>query len=147
MAGRIIGIDYGKRRIGMATTDPRQVMALPYKTLEAKKELKDTLALLEKELKALAPVEKIVIGLPLEMSGKSGSMAEEVKVFGEALHTLTSTPIIYWDERLTSAQVEKNLKSFDYNRKQRSVLSDTAAACLILESYLMYQNRSSAYEG
>ncbi len=133
---RLVALDYGTRHIGLALSDPLQIMALPHKRIEAKKTLAETASLIVKELKALEPIEQIIIGLPLEMSGKEGPMAKEVRLFAEHLAKHTLIPIVFWDERLTSAQAEKSLKSFDFTRKQRSHLSDAAAASIILQSYL-----------
>lgn len=133
---RLLAIDYGRKRIGLAKTDLTQSMAFPHGVIEAKNTLEETIKVVHKEISTLLPVEKIIMGLPLEMSGKVGPMAEEVKKFAEALSKVTPIEIVFWDERLSSSQVEKSLKELDYNRKKRAAHSDTAAACLILQNYL-----------
>lgn len=134
--GRLVAIDYGQKRIGIAITDPKQRVALPHKTLLASRQLLDTAKLLVKELTSLSPIDKIIIGLPLEMSGREGFMAEEVKKFSKLLESLCSIPLVFWDERLSSKQAERALQGLDYNRKKRASLSDSTAACLILQSFL-----------
>ncbi len=133
---RLVAIDYGRARIGIATTDPLQKIALPYKTLKTLKSSEATAQLLVKELQALHPIETIIIGLPLELSGKEGIMAKEVKVFAELLAKFTPLPLTFWDERLTSQQADKSLRALELNRKERSRLVDTTAACHILQCFL-----------
>ncbi len=131
--GRILGIDFGKVRIGIAVSDPSKIIAQPIGRLENNKKFPEEL---KKILQPYSGVEKIVIGLPLQMNGKEGEMAEQVRLFAKKLEEHFPLPIILWDERLTTAQVEKNLQHQELSRKARAGRVDTLAATLILQSYL-----------
>ena len=138
---RIIGLDYGQARIGIAITDATQKIAMPYKTLQTEKRLELTVTSLLEELKKHQQefnytIDKIILGYPLLLTGKSGLLADEVKIFAEHLKAQIDTEIILWDERLTSKQAERSLREGSLNRKQRSKLVDSVAAVLLLQSYL-----------
>jgi len=130
---RIVGIDFGLARIGIAISDPMQMIATVLETSPAKE---GPQGVLDRLKDYLSEVSSFVVGLPLELSGKVGKMAEGAKAFGEALEKLSGLPVKMWDERLTSAQAEKGLKSAGFNRKKRAQKSDAAAAVLILQSFL-----------
>ncbi len=131
--GRIIGLDYGTVRIGVATSDERQIVATPLATIQNKS---DFLKQLEEILKPLGVIDQIVVGLPLKLSGQDSPMTEEVRRFAKALEEKLNLPIELWDERLTSALVEKSLLETGVRRKERAQLSDTLAATVMLQSYL-----------
>jgi putative Holliday junction resolvase len=131
--GRLLGIDYGRVRIGVSVSDETRMIARPLCCLEYKKDFIDKL---QKELKPLLPIDAIVIGLPLDMRGKDSAMTEEVRKFADYLHQALQLPIVLWDERLTSAQAERQLKDAGMKRKARAEFNDTLAAALILQSYL-----------
>jgi len=130
---RLLGIDYGRVRIGVSISDETRMIARPLCCLEYKKEFIDQL---QKELKPLLPIDAVVIGLPLDMRGKDSPMTVEVRKFADYLHAALQLPIVLWDERLTSAQAERQLRDAGMKRKQRAERSDTLAAALILQSYL-----------
>jgi putative holliday junction resolvase len=130
--GRLLGIDYGRVRVGIAISDESRFLSRPLCCLENKKEFVDKLKL---ELKAYK-VDAIVVGLPLLMNGKDSPMTDEVKKFSEYLGKVMELPIILWDERLTSAEVERTMRDAGVSRKKRAESSDTLAASLILQSYL-----------
>jgi putative Holliday junction resolvase len=132
---RIAGIDYGTVRIGIALSDPGKILASPLKTITAKTNLEETAKAIAQELSA-HPIEKIVIGLPLMMSGKDSPGSLEVRKLATLLETSMQIPIVLWDERLTSAQVEKTLKEIEMSRKKRARIVDVMAACVILQNYL-----------
>lgn len=141
MKKRIIGIDFGQVRIGIAISDERKIIASPLTTFRAFKELKQTAHELLKELLAHSQtnkyeIEEIVIGLPLLMSGKEGTQADQVLKFIEHLKEETSIPITTWDERLTSLQAEKLMKEGGLSRKNRAKVVDRVAAVIILQNYL-----------
>jgi putative Holliday junction resolvase len=127
--GRIVAIDFGLARCGIAITDPLKIIAQPLICLP------NDVHFIEK-LKAYGPFEKIVIGLPLHMNGKESPMAQQVRAFAAILEQKLAVPIVFWDERLTSAQAERTLKEANLSRKERSKKNDTLAATLILESFL-----------
>lgn len=131
--GRLLGIDYGRVRIGVAVSDETRMISRPVCCLEYKK---DFIEKLQKELKPLLPIDAIVVGLPLQMNGKDGPMTEEVRKFSEYLYQALRIPVVLWDERLTSAQAERQLRDAGMKRKERAEFNDTLAAALILQSYL-----------
>lgn len=140
---RVLGIDYGLARLGLALSDERQVIALPYKVLLAHRTAAYTVRALQKEIALLpSPLQEITIGLPLMMSGRNGLLADEVQHFATLLRAaLPQIPVILWDERLTSVQAERSLREGSFSRKQRSQRVDVVAAVLLLQSYLDYKRR------
>jgi putative holliday junction resolvase len=141
IATRILGVDYGLKRLGLALSDERKIIASPLLTLQA--ESKSELTAL-KLLEAIAKIckdqrceiEEIIIGLPLMMSGTTGFLADEVKHFVQLLQQTTSIPIRMWDERLTTVQAERSLRESSLTRKRRSKIVDIVSAAIILQSYL-----------
>lgn len=138
---RIVGIDFGLARIGLSISDPSKVIAQALLTLTCEKTTEKTAGKLmqflnEHQEKNHYQLEEIVIGLPLMMSGKQGFLADEVKHFVEILKKHTQTPIIFWDERLTTVQAERTLKESSMSRKKRSKIVDTVSAVILLQSFL-----------
>lgn len=139
---RLIGIDYGVARIGIAYSDERKIIASPLETIQVDRKSKQTvnqvIAFLEEHSKKLGyRIDKIVVGMPLMMSGKTGMMADEVKHFIELLQKgLPDIPITSWDERLTTVLAERSMREALMTRKKRSKQVDKVAAVLILQSYL-----------
>lgn len=131
--GRVLGIDFGMKRIGLARSDPMKIIASPLKTIHAGKTLGDTADLVVKEL---AEVELIILGLPLLLSGKDSDTTKRVREFATLLEEKSGLPLILWDERLTSKQVEKLMIEGNVSRKKRSAHVDTMSATLILQNYL-----------
>ncbi len=91
---------------------------------------------IEKSIEKIRPIELLVVGLPLLLTGQEGEMAKEAKAFGEALASFLSIPVLFWDERLSSCQAERMMKDDLLSRKQRASKVDTLAAILILQNYL-----------
>jgi putative pre-16S rRNA nuclease len=134
--GRIAAIDFGKKRIGLALSDPLQIIASPLTILLAEGTLRQTAERIFKELSPYFPLDLLIIGLPLMPSGKDGDMSLLVKDFAEVLRQLFPFPLLLWDERLTSKQVEKSLIEQGVNRKKRTKILDSRAAAAILQNYL-----------
>ncbi|MBU1049263.1 Holliday junction resolvase RuvX [Candidatus Bipolaricaulota bacterium] len=132
---RILGIDYGRRRIGLAVSDEAQFLARPLdpylRTHSRKKDL-EALAKLAHEQEAGC----IVFGLPLNMDNTMGEMALEVESFAEDLQRIVAMQIVVSDERLTSVEAERVLLQGNVKRKDRKLLRDGLAATLILQGYL-----------
>ena len=130
---RIVSVDFGLKRLGLAITDENQIIALPLPNVEASKQTEETIKNL---LKALEPyeIEKMVIGNPLHLSGRASFLTDEVEHFAEALRKHVDFPIILWDERLSTAEATKTLAPL--SRKKRAKLVDSVAAVLILQSFL-----------
>ncbi len=138
---RILGIDYGMRRFGLALSDERKIIAMPSQAFECDRrseqtalKLVEVIGKLEKQYDC--QIVSLVIGLPLMMSGKIGFIADEVKHFASLLQKLISIPIHLWDERLSTAQAEKALRETQLTRKRRTKMVDTVSAVIILQSYL-----------
>ncbi len=144
---RLVGIDYGMSRLGLALSDERQIIATPWKTLQAEKKAEQTVAkvlafLTELQHLHVCEIEEIIIGLPLMMSGRKGFLADEVKHFVELLSQATTIPIRTWDERLTTVQAERSLRESHMTRKKRSKVVDIVSAAIILQSYLDHKHLS-----
>lgn len=130
---RIVGLDFGTVRIGVAISDEKQIIARPLGILHNKS---DFFSQLQKLLKQEGAIEKIIVGLPLKLSGQDSHMTQNARQFAKKLEENLHLPIELWDERLTSAFVERSLVDAGVRRKQRAALSDTLSAVLILQSYL-----------
>ena len=133
---RIAGIDFGRARIGLAVSDERRIIAQPLETIRVAKNPLETAQKIASALSRYSNVTEIVIGLPLLLNGQEGDMAKEVKAFAKVLEQVIPLPIHFWDERLTSAGVERMLTDLDVSRKKRAALSDALAAVSILQNYL-----------
>lgn len=131
--GRIAAIDYGRARIGIAISDETRFLARPLICLPNTKQIYQIIAT---ELSKHGTIDALVLGLPIQMNGKEGEMAQEVRKFAEELKKHLTLPILFWDERLTSAQADRTLKEAELSRKKRAALSDTMSAAVILQSYL-----------
>lgn len=135
---RIVAIDYGKVRIGLAITDMNKTIAYPYKTAMASVTFEKTSQNILDALKEkIDEIEKIIIGLPLLLNGGFSSMTKEVNEFVKVFKTKTKIPIELIDERLSSVQAERHLKdNLKLNRKKRSKKIDPIAATLLLQNFL-----------
>ncbi len=130
--GRVAAIDFGLKRIGLAVSDSGRKIALPVAVVEGgKKAIANIRAALP-----LKEVDLILVGLPLEMSGKKGEMAILVEAFAKTLEEALGIPILLVDERLSSKGADVKLKEISLNRKERSERIDMVAATLLLQSYL-----------
>lgn len=131
--GRLLGIDFGLTRIGIAISDERKVIATALGNIKAKDQ---PLEAIQNIIKKYSSLEAIVLGIPLLLNGKEGEMAAHVRAFAVLLEDFFQVPIIFWDERLSSLQVERFLTECGVNRKKRAKISDEQAAALILQDYL-----------
>lgn len=134
--GRVVGIDFGLARIGLAISDERRIISSPLSTIRAGKDHAQTVSLIAKELSRFSNVVAVVLGLPLLLSGKDSEMTTKVREFKTVLEQILQLPVTLWDERLTSQQVEKLLKESNMRRKERSQVCDSVAAATILQSFL-----------
>lgn len=131
---RLMALDYGDVRIGVAVSDLTKTIASGLETYKCKN--------LELDLNHFAElakqqdVEKFIVGLPLNMDGTEGPRAEKTRAFGDKLSALTGLPVEYIDERLTSVEAEEILISAGMKREKRKEVIDKLAATLILKSYL-----------
>jgi putative Holliday junction resolvase len=131
--GRIVGLDFGTVRIGVAVSDERHILARPLGMLQNTADFsKKLLELLKKE----GAIDKIVVGLPLKLSGQDSAMTEAARKFAKELEESSKLSVELWDERLTSALIERSLSDAGVRRKERAQMSDTLSAVIILQSYL-----------
>ncbi len=131
---RVLGIDYGRRRIGLAISDPDGILATPlpvYARRGARADIEYIVRLAREK-----DAEMIVIGLPLNMDGSAGEMVDEVAVFADRLRERVQIPVVTFDERLTTAEAERVLIQANLSRKKRKGVRDSLAAVLILQGYL-----------
>jgi len=131
---RILGVDLGERRIGIAASDLLGVTAQPVGVLEAKSEAEDIARVRERAEERRAG--KIVIGLPLNMDGSEGAAARKARRFAAALEREAGLEVELWDERLTTVEAERMLIAANQRRARRRQVRDRVAAALILQSYL-----------
>lgn len=134
---RILGIDFGTRRIGLALSDPTGTISTPLPTLTRRAGKRAPVA----AIAALArehQVSRIVIGLPLSLEGTETDWTAEVRAFGAKLALRTGLTVSYLDERLTSVVAEKTVRSLGLKRSERERKDrvDATAALLILQTFL-----------
>ncbi len=131
---RLMGLDVGDKRIGIALSDEGAVIASPRETLERSGNRKDIRYMLE--LARREEVSEIVVGMPFSLDGSLGPQAHKVERFVEALKAETDIRITTWDERLTTVSAERALLEGDVSRAKRKKTIDRVAAALILQGYL-----------
>lgn len=133
-SGRILGLDVGSRRIGVAVSDPLGITAQGLDTVQRRNKRHD-LAALEKVIRDYE-VREIVIGLPLRMSGAEGTQSEKMQGFAEDLRKRFRLPVHLWDERLTSAEANRLLRETELSIEKRAKAVDRMAAVLILQGWM-----------
>jgi putative Holliday junction resolvase len=132
--GALLGLDLGTKTIGVALSDAGRRIASPHRLIERTRFSQDAVILL-----ALAEEHKVsgfVLGLPLNMDGSEGPRAQATRAFARNLAAKTSIPIVFWDERLSTAAVTRTLIEADRSRKRRAELVDKMAAAYILQGAL-----------
>jgi len=137
--GRVLGLDYGSRRIGVAVSDPLGLTAQPLPPIQRKGDGKDIAALAR--LSAEMGATSVVLGLPLLLNGDEGPAAARARTFGERLEAETSLPVTMWDERLTSVQSERHLIASGVRREDRKGIRDSLSAMFLLQSALDSRRR------
>ena len=139
---RILALDVGKKRIGLAVSDELGVAARGIETLHRTR-IRNDLA----ELQAVCTrwqIGTLLVGRPLHMSGDESRQSEYTREFAERLEKFVSLPVVFWDERLTSAEAERMLREAGANLEQKKKAVDQMSAVLLLESYLGYRQISIA---
>lgn len=131
---RLMGIDYGDARVGVALSDPLGITAQGYCTLQ--NDGTDKLFLEIQNIVREKEVGKIVIGLPKNMDNTEGFRSEATKAFAEKLADFTETEIVFSDERLTTVSAHGFLSEMNVRGKKRKGVVDTLSAALILETYM-----------
>lgn len=134
---RILGIDYGERRIGVAMSDPTGTIAQPLPTLKRRRGKRPPLKAIT-EIAEGHDVKALVMGLPLELSGEESDWTAEVRSVGDELGRRLDVPVYYIDERFTSARALKALAELGLSKTKRREKGrvDAAAAVLILQAWL-----------
>ncbi|HVO99026.1 MAG TPA: Holliday junction resolvase RuvX [Bryobacteraceae bacterium] len=132
--GRILALDLGKKRIGLALSDPLGITAQGLPTLERTNFRQDLAAL--SSLASERGVTLLLMGNPIHMSGNEGRQSAYVHEFAERLASHTGIPLKYWDERLTTVEAHRVLRSSGIGIEKRAKAIDKLSAVILLESYL-----------
>jgi putative pre-16S rRNA nuclease len=132
--GALLGLDLGTKTIGVAASDPDRRLATGVETVTRKTFAADTARLLA--LAAERSAIGFVLGLPINMDGSEGPRAQSTRAFARNLAKFTELPIALWDERLSTAAVERSLIEADVSRKKRAAVIDQHAAAYILQGAL-----------
>ncbi len=138
LRGRVMALDVGERRVGVAMSDLSQTLASPYTTLQAHPQA----VLFQKiqQLIAKEDVVELVIGLPISLNGQEGPQAQRIRQFIEAIAQWVSIPLHTCDERYTSAEAQRIMIEAGLRPEQRKAKIDEVAASIILQDYLNQQH-------
>ena len=136
---RVLGLDYGSHRIGVAVSDPLGLTVQPLPPIRREGDKKDIAVLAR--LASEKGVTSVVLGLPLLLNGDEGPAAVRARTFGERLRVETSLPVTMWDERLTSVQSERHLIASGVRREARKGIRDSLSAMFLLQSALESRRR------
>ncbi len=141
---RVLGLDIGDRRVGIAVSDETRTIATPYGAYARRSAFEDAvhLAQLAQDVRATA----IVAGLPLNMNGTEGEQAAKIRALAEAVAREAGLPLHYMDERLTSAEVDRAMIEGGLSRRTRKERSDALSAVLVLQAWLDQERRSLVRE-
>ena len=131
---RLLGLDVGTKTIGLALSDVTRSVATPYDTIRRGKFTADAKTI--REVVEKNQVGALVIGLPLNLDGSEGPRAQSTRAFARNLAAHVEVPMVFWDERLSTAAVERHLIEADVSRKRRAELVDRMAAAYILQGAL-----------
>ena len=129
---RILGLDFGRARIGVAISDELQMLAHPLETIPAHEEPASRVAEIVREKQ----VDHVVAGIPRQMNGQIGTAATEVLEFVEKLRAVLPCPVVTWDERLTTVAAHRALRDAGKKTRDTRGYVDQVAAQMILQSYL-----------
>jgi putative Holliday junction resolvase len=131
---RILGLDVGSKRIGVAVSDPLGITAQGLDTIQRQNKRRDREAL--RALLSKYEVAEIVMGLPLRLSGAEGTQSEKMREFADDLKTQFGLPVHLWDERWTSTEANRLLRETNLSIEKRGKAVDRMAAILILQSWM-----------
>jgi putative Holliday junction resolvase len=132
--GALLGLDVGTKTIGMALSDVTRSVATPFDTIRRTKFTADAKTI--REVVEKNQVGALVIGFPLNLDGSEGPRAQSTRAFARNLAAHVDVPMVFWDERLSTAAVERHLISADVSRKKRAAVIDEHAAIFILQGAL-----------
>lgn len=133
-ATRLLGVDYGKVRVGLAVSDPERRIASPLATYERKDADRD--ARYFQELVRNEEIALLIVGLPLHNDGREGMLADAARKYGDWLHEVTRLPVAFWDERFSSYEAEEHLQAAGLTRAKRNERRDRLAAQIILQGFI-----------
>jgi putative Holliday junction resolvase len=139
-SGRVLAVDLGTVRVGLALSDPLRITGQPMGHLQRRELRSDLRALID--VVEAHDVSTVVVGHPLLMSGLAGERALDAEKFAERLRASLTCSVVLWDERLTTVQAERALIEGDVSRRTRRKVIDAAAAALLLQSWLDSQPRA-----
>jgi putative Holliday junction resolvase len=131
---RLLGIDFGSVRIGLAVSDSERRIASPFGTYSRRDQERDAEHF--RQLVETEEICQIVVGLPVHLDGREGVKAREARTFGAWLKEITGLPLVYWDERFTTVEAESHLRAAGLTQKRRKARRDRVAAQILLQSYL-----------
>lgn len=131
---RLMGLDLGSKTIGVATSDRTRMIATPVETIARKKFTQDAERIIE--IAKAENIGLIVLGLPVNMDGTEGPRCQSTRAFARNFARLSPVPIVFWDERLSTAAVERMLIAADTSRARRDEVIDKLAATWILQAAL-----------
>lgn len=132
--GRVLALDLGEARIGVAVSDPGRAVALPAGTIKAAGGVEDLKAVAR--MVAETGAVEVVVGHPLSLSGEPGPAAHRAEEFAEGLRLMLRVPVHLQDERLSTAEAERGLRAAGASGRRRREVVDQVAATVILEAYL-----------
>lgn len=138
--GRLLGLDYGTKRVGIAVSDQDQRIASPLKNYQRQTPEIDA-RFLNGTVRDYRVV-GLLVGLPVHLSGEEGQKAREAREFGTWVADVTGLPVQFWDERYTSSVAESYLLAVDMSRKKRKQYRDKIAAQILLQSFLDAEDRN-----
>jgi putative Holliday junction resolvase len=144
MPSRILALDYGTKRIGVALSDELGWTAQPLETFDRRtldRDIAHIAALVQSH-----EVARVILGLPLQLNGRQGPAIEAMREFSAKLEAGLPVPLVLWDERLTTKAAEDLLIAADVSRKKRKGAVDRIAAAILLQSYLAAQGSKSPYD-
>jgi putative Holliday junction resolvase len=136
---RIVGIDFGERRIGLAMSDASGTLASPIRVIDRRGASADAVTLVMKAIAEIArgePIDRIVIGLPRRLDGTDNDQTPHVRAFAAALGVRSGLPIELQDERLSSREAEARLAVGERDWRKRKARLDAAAAAIVLQDWL-----------
>ena len=136
---RILGLDFGSHRIGVAVSDPLGITAQPVAAIRRQGDIRDIGAI--GALVRKYSVGTVLIGLPLTLRGEEGVQAKRARMFGEKIAERLGIPVEPWDERMTTVQAERHLIESGVRREKRKEIRDSLSAVFLLQSSLDYRNR------
>lgn len=131
---RLLGVDYGTVRVGLAVSDADRIIASPLATYHRRSRDED--AAFFRKLVEDESIGTLVVGLPIHLSGEESQKSAEARTFGQWLHELTGLPVVYWDESFSSVHAEAALWNAGLTHKRRKARRDSVAAQVFLRAYM-----------